>query len=58
MAKNKGLAIGVLVTLIAATALTTAMIFNGSNIKNDAWFLPVLFAEIWVISSYILTKTY
>lgn len=35
--------------LILSAVITIIMIFQGSKISQDAWFLPVLFAQIWVI---------
>ena len=47
-----------IIILSLAAAITTIAIFQGSKISDDAWFLPVLFAQIWVLVNNLRYKEY
>jgi hypothetical protein len=49
----------ILLFLFISSGLVTILaVISGSSLSYDAWFLPVIVAQIWVLSNNLRDKDY
>jgi hypothetical protein len=56
--KNEGYIKTLFVLLIICVIISILAISNGSLLKTDSWFLPILAAQLWTVSLYMKEGTY
>lgn len=55
---NKFCAQSILTLLVICLVFSLVLLFNGSNVRNDPWFIALFVAQVWSISLVLKNKTY